>query len=1412
MEGHFLDIQGVDGSKLQVRGCYELNLSMLGRTINARLYVVPRCTSQVLLGADFIRKHGLSYDAIGNKLYFDRQKQWQVSSLTATEETVIPANSSRLVKVRSQEKPGVRAVGPSTIVAKVNCTSLPLAGTECIVDVDDGGHASIMVDNLLDVDLMIPRNLYIGAAEKVSLDQCDEIQLDMSEKPRTQGPPPSAPDAEKAAMLKDILTEQMEGVDKNIFDMYLNLILTNHDVFSRDKADLGRTTVMEHTIRMRDEEPVFVKQFPIAHAHRSVLLTHLQNWLKLGVVSPSKSHYNSPIFLVPKKDGSLRPVLDFRAVNNKSYVDKYSQREVKDCIDAIGQAQSTVFSSLDLTAGFWQLPLNKGSRKYTAFSIPGMGSFEWNCSPMGLLGSPASFGRLMDFVMRFLNAICYQDDVLVHSKTHDDQIIELQKCFDRLRAHGLKLNAKKCSFGRPEVPYLGFLLTPAGVLPGKDKTEAIRNCPPPKNVKQVREFTGLCNYFRQSVKDFARIAAPLNDLTKKNCRWEGGLPEDALKSYNELKDRLTSPEVLAYPNPKLDYHLLVDASQGSPGRPGGLGASLIQIDENGIPKAIGFASKGLTGAQEKYTPYLLELQAACFGIDKFRVHLAGRKFHLYTDHRPLETTGGKYGKTLNRLQLLMGEFDFTINFKPGKDNVVADFLSRNPVSSVDIHRRDLVQLQREDPLIVRLIRDLQETTDRPGFARLRGHLVMKHDILFFKKPEGNMAIFAPRSLIPQILQSAHNSLLGAHMGMFKSRERILERYYWPSLDKDVQDHIKQCMDCQKAKPHSRPNKVPLMPLPQPEVPNHRIHVDLFGPLSTCGEGKKYIICITDAFSKYVELQAIRSKTAPEVARAIMDMWVTRYSTPREIVTDGGKEFANKLLDSICVELGILHKQTSPYHPQCNAQVEVFNRTLRQFLQATVKPPFLDWENLLPALRIAYNTSVSKATKRTPFSLVFGMRPNFPFFDFENSLDYNEDKADILTELQYIREEARKANLLYRKEYKTYYDKANKARARELRKGDLIFVQNDYKVGANPKLHPLFLGPFPVTRITDSNVYYSSGKKQKVAHFDRVKKCVSKSNEGRTTTHEMDLNVVRPVEEEVAGQMSLFTGNIHLDEGERDVIHEQRKSPNSKNHNISVSSSESEDEEINSELNVSHQSEKISQHTRNVSHGHNSSELQNSNLDFTEREHFNSQCQSQGQREENNSSFDESDLLRFSDISLDGATDRSILPKDGFPWPPTPAPSRPVARKDNTDWRGESTSTLRPPRFVPRERELPPFGVEQRDGLTQDALAYEAMEERNRAEQVKKQRERMDTLQLSHLYRNDTNMRETGTKRKQTSPIHNNAKQRPRATEHSAYVPGPATRSRGALEGDIPLPHFPLESAAYRKRLVQEHLVQHEDPH
>ena len=268
---------------------------------------------------------------------------------------------------------------------------------------------------------------------------------------------------------------------------------------------------------------------------------------------------------------------------------------------------------------------------------------------------------------------------------------------------------------------------------------------------------------------------------------------------------------------------------------------------------------------------------------------------------------------------------------------------------------------------------------------------------------------------------------------------------------------------------------------------------MFGPLATSGNGKQYIMVMTDAFNKYVELVALPNKTAEVVAKAIYETWISRYSTPKVIVTDGGKEFANQILNGLCDHLGIVHKQTSPYHPECNAAVEVFNRTMRQFLQAAMEAPFLEWESLLPALRISYNTSVSKATKKTPFSLVFGMRPNMPFFDFEKVLTYDESHDDIIRELEAVRKLAEEQNIKYRKMYAEQYDKKYKTSERPLAPGDEIYIENRAKKGGNPKLQPLFLGPYKVVEVTPTDAYYMDKNARRVVHLNRAKRAILPEN-------------------------------------------------------------------------------------------------------------------------------------------------------------------------------------------------------------------------------------------------------------------------------------------------------------------------------
>jgi hypothetical protein len=264
-------------------------------------------------------------------------------------------------------------------------------------------------------------------------------------------------------------------------------------------------------------------------------------------------------------------VQDFRLLNQHSHIDKYSMKEISECIGDIGRANSSIFTTLDLTSGFWQMKLHPESQPLTAFIIPNRGQFHWITSPMGLLGCPASFQRLMEKVLRGLEHILiYIDDVLIHTDTHEKHLEALEQVLMRLHQHRLKINQDKCLFGNQQVSYLGFTLTPEGIKPGKAKLKTIQNAAPPDDVKGIRSFMGLCNFFRHHIQDFAIIPAPLFKLTRQDSEYQSGpLTSAALTAFETLQNQLSKQPALAFPRHDWNYLLITNAYLPDLDSPGG---------------------------------------------------------------------------------------------------------------------------------------------------------------------------------------------------------------------------------------------------------------------------------------------------------------------------------------------------------------------------------------------------------------------------------------------------------------------------------------------------------------------------------------------------------------------------------------------------------------------------------------------------------------------------------------------------------------------------------------------------------------------------------------------------------------------------------------------------------------------------
>jgi transposase InsO family protein len=891
-------------------------------------------------------------------------------------------------------------------------------------------------------------------------------------------------------MPKNIVPVSREVIDKAIDQaaspsaraFFTKLLSESGDIISADQHDLGRSDALKHEIELSDRTPVYTQQYRLPLEQIELVKDHLHAWLKAGIVEASRSKYNSPVFCVPKKDSNkLRVVLDYRKLNAKCLPDKYSIRPVDQCIEEIGHAKSQFFSCIDLRSGFWQLPLEDKSRHLTAFTIPGVGQFQYTVAPMGLAGSPASFSRLMDFIMRGLSfVITYIDDCLVHSRTEREHAEHVRTTLQRLRQHGLKINIEKCVFGARKIQYLGHTISGTGITPGKDKAAAVANAAPPRNIRQVRSFMGLANYFRQFIPRFASLAAPLFALTRDKSGWKSGdLPPDAAAAFAKLQSAITSEPVLRFHTATGKYHLYADAAQGDTDNLGGLGAVLMQEDEHGEKHAVGFASRRLQAHERNYPAFLLELQAAVFAMEYFDTHLKGRHFYLYTDHKPLCKLSTVHTKTLNRLQLKMLEMYPQIRHIPGGENSVADFLSRYQgiaAAQIDASPFRINVLQDRDTDLVELKRRCKADPSFDGKSNTalvqigRARFTIRDGIVHYvhgepeqgQLKEKNLRICAPLEMQKELLVEAHNSNLTGHQGVYKSLARIQGKFFWPKMDAHMREHVAACKTCMATTDKGKKDPPQQQQLPVPNGPNWRVHADLFGP-QKCTDGKKrFVLVMTDAFTKIVALRVIDDKAASTVARAMLDSWCYVYGIPKLIITDQGLEFTNELAGRLWDALQIKHTTTTPYHPQCNSSAEVFNRTMKRYLAAAIKDAeasTLDWPLYIMPLMFAYNTSIHKAAKESPFMTTFGYDPRVPLWDDQGDEDARTinkaDHADRYFAHKKAQSDTRKIvmnNLQHDQERRAANTQKNvRSSDYEYSAGDLVWVKIDQNTATNKKL-------------------------------------------------------------------------------------------------------------------------------------------------------------------------------------------------------------------------------------------------------------------------------------------------------------------------------------------------------------------------
>ena len=433
----------------------------------------------------------------------------------------------------------------------------------------------------------------------------------------------------------------------------------------------GDTHLVDCEIKQEEAKPVFVRQYPLPHSKVEMIKEEVDTMLKLGVIEPAASPYSSPVVLVQKKDGSVRFCIDYRKLNQGTKFDAEPLPDIEHLFTKL--AGKKYFSKIDLTKGYWQIPMKEEDKEKTAFTTPN-GQFQWKVMPFGLKNAGAVFSRMMRKLLNPLDQTKvsnFIDDVMVATETWEEHLDILRKVFAQIEKCGLTARPSKCHLGFDTLSFLGHKVSAGQLCPEDDKVAKIQQAERPTNKKQLRSFLGLAGYYRKFVPNFATIALPLTDRTKKGQPDKLIWDEHCETAFSTLKKHLCQKPILCLPDVTKEYTLRTDASDT------GLGAILLQDQGDGL-QPLAYGSKKLKGAELKYSVIEKECMAVVWGVKKFEPYLYGTHFTLETDHQPLQylrKTKTENGR-LMRWAIQLQQHSFTVKVIPGKENVGADYLSR----------------------------------------------------------------------------------------------------------------------------------------------------------------------------------------------------------------------------------------------------------------------------------------------------------------------------------------------------------------------------------------------------------------------------------------------------------------------------------------------------------------------------------------------------------------------------------------------------------------------------------------------------------------------------------------------------------------------------------------------------------------
>lgn len=764
----------------------------------------------------------------------------------------------------------------------------------------------------------------------------------------------------------------------------------------------------------------------------------LKRMLSLGIIEEvtEPTDWCAPMVPAPKRNkDEVRVCVDLKRLNKGVKRERYILPTLDDITPKLAGAK--VFSTLDASSGFWQIPLDPSCQKLTTFITP-MGRFCFKRLPFGITSAPEIFQRLMTDLLKGLEGtVVVMDDILVYGSTKEEHDRHLDAVLRTVKASGLKLNRAKCHFRKTELQFFGHIISADGVKPDESKVEAIAQMSSPSNVEQLRQVLGLVNYVGKFLPGLSSVLHPLTNLLKRETAWVWGEPQE--QAFNKAKAMLMAAPALSYYDANKPTVVSADASSY------GLGAALLQ-DHDGELRPVAFCSRTLTDAEKRYSQIEKECLASVWACERFARYIQGMgRVRLQTDHKPLVPLINSYDldKTplrCQRLLMRLMRFNVTAEHVPGKQLVVADTLSRHPLKDSYVPETEtqvkayVNTMVASKPIKSSKLEEIRKVTQsdaelqkvitfiRKGWPRkmtegspLRGYYAARSHL----SESDSLVLYHDRIVVPAVLRAGVlDQLHEGHQGLTKCRERAKLTVWWPNIGAQITNKVKLCDFCREYKPTQR--REPLVTTPLPSGPWQRIAVDLFEL-----EGKTFLVAV-DYFSRDIEIASLTTITSKQVINKLKHIFV-RWGIPLELVSDNGTQFTSAEFQDFKQRYGFTHITSSPHYPQSNGAAERAVRTAKYIL----KQPD-------PCLALmGYRSTPIAATGESPAQLMTGRQIRTTVPVLEKTLLPRPFDPDQV----YMKDATAKGS------YRFYYNRRHSARALpELHPGQTVRVKLDGEKG------------------------------------------------------------------------------------------------------------------------------------------------------------------------------------------------------------------------------------------------------------------------------------------------------------------------------------------------------------------------------